>query len=249
MSQMGFGDKWILWIKGFISSSRASIPINGSATRELSLSKGVRQGDPLSPFLFIIAMEGLNVAMRTASQKSLFHGVKIPNDGPSVSHLFYAGDMRFVGDWTSSKFANFAYIVKCFHAASGLKVNFRKSNVFGIGISSNEVSSCARIVGCEATSFPFKYLGILVGANMNLKRNWLLIIEKVQSKLSAWKAKHLSLGGRLTLVKSFLVSLPLFSFRCSWLLSPLLSILKRFANIFFGEGIKEKIKSIRWPER
>lgn len=67
--QMGFGNKWRLWIHDRLKSSRSSIIINGSPTKEFKISKGVRQGDPFSPFLFIIATEGLNVAMEAASEK------------------------------------------------------------------------------------------------------------------------------------------------------------------------------------
>lgn len=69
-------------------------------------------------------------------------------------------------------------------------MNFHKSMVFGIGVSDNKIVSCAHILGYEATSFPFVYLGVLVGSNMSLKRNW--------------KSKTLSFGGRLNLVKSVL---------------------------------------------
>ncbi|XP_042753081.1 secreted RxLR effector protein 78-like [Lactuca sativa] len=97
MVQMGFGSIWLKWVKGCLSSARASVLLNGSATKEFPLSKGVRQGDPLSPFLFIIVMEGLNVAVKSACQKSLFCGIKIPKDGPSISHLFYADEAIFCG--------------------------------------------------------------------------------------------------------------------------------------------------------
>jgi len=104
MGQMGFGEKWRRWIRGCLESSRASVIINGSATKEFPISKGVRQGDPLSPFLFIIAMEGLNIALKTTRQNFLFHGIQIPNGGPTLSHLFYADDALFVGKWESSNF-------------------------------------------------------------------------------------------------------------------------------------------------
>nr|KAJ0213776.1 hypothetical protein LSAT_V11C400197820 [Lactuca sativa] len=204
MSQMGFGDKWIFWIIGCLSSSRASVLINDhSTTKELPITRGIHQGDPLSPFLFIIAMEGLNVAMRLACQNSIFHGVKVPNSDLDISHLFYADDALFVRQWASSNFANLARILRCFHATLGLKVNFHKSMVYGIDVSDLEVG-CAQIFGCEVASLLFKYLGVPVGANMRLKRNWQPIIERVQNRLSSWKAKNLSFGGRLTLVKSVL---------------------------------------------
>lgn len=84
---MGFGYKWRKLIYGCLSSSRASVLVNGAPTREFEISKAVRQGDPLSPFLFIIAMEGINVAMTEAKEKGIFSGINIPNNGPNISHL------------------------------------------------------------------------------------------------------------------------------------------------------------------
>lgn len=108
---MGFGIKWRKWIHGCLSSGRASVIINGSPTKEFKISKGVRQGDPLSPFLFIIAMEGLNISMKTVSDKRLFKGVKIPRTEEKISHLFYADDALFVGDWSCSNMKNLARIL------------------------------------------------------------------------------------------------------------------------------------------
>ncbi|KAI3520556.1 hypothetical protein L1887_10005 [Cichorium endivia] len=204
MEQMGFGTKWRSWIHGCLTSSRTSVIINGSPTDEFQISKGVRQGDPLSPFLFIIAMEGLNVALEAARDKGLFKGVKLPRNGPTLTHLFYADDAIFVGEWDRTNLKNLARILKCFHIASGLKVNFNKSRVFGIGASEAEIANWANIFGCEVGSFPFTYLGVPVGANMNLTKNWKPIVNKFKAKLSKWKSKSLSFGGRLTLISSVL---------------------------------------------
>lgn len=175
--------------------------VNGSHTKEFDISKGVRQGDPLSPFLFIIAMEGLNVALKAAIEKGIFKGIKIPENGPLISHLFYADDALFIGEWSRSNLKNLARILRCFHASSGLKVNFFKFKVFGIGASNVETSNWANILGCKAGSLPFTYLGVPVGENMNLVKNWKPIIDKFHSKLSSWKSKTLSFGGKLTLIK------------------------------------------------
>nr|KAJ0210922.1 hypothetical protein LSAT_V11C400217930 [Lactuca sativa] len=94
--QLGFGSKWRSWIHGCLTSVHTSVIINGSPTKEFEVSKGVRQGDPLSPFLFIIAMEGINVALEAARDKGIFKGIQIPNNGPILSHLFYADDALFV---------------------------------------------------------------------------------------------------------------------------------------------------------
>ncbi|KAI3750395.1 hypothetical protein L2E82_21030 [Cichorium intybus] len=208
--QMGFGNKWCRWINGCLRSSRASVLVNGAPTKEFEITRGVRQGDPLSPFLFIIAMEGLNAALLSAREHDIFNGVKLPNNGPSVSHLFYADDALFIGEWSRSNVKNLARILRCFHAASGLKVNFSKSKVFGVGVSTNELNQYANILGCEVGHMPFKYLGVPVGANMNLKKNWKPVIDRFHSKLSLWKAKTLSFGGRVTLIKAVLGNLPTY---------------------------------------
>lgn len=95
-----------------------------------------------------------------------------------------------------------------FHVSSGLKVNFKKSKVFGIGVDSQEVLSMATPLGCMPTTLHFTYLGVPVGANIKLKKHWKLVVEKFQLRLNTWKSKKLSLGGRLTLTKVVLGSLP-----------------------------------------
>lgn len=82
--------------------------VNGFPTDEFKISKGVIQGDPLSPFLFIIAMEGLNIAMEEARNKGLFKGDIIHNEGPTISHLLYADDALFIVGWTRSNLKNLA---------------------------------------------------------------------------------------------------------------------------------------------
>jgi len=210
MAQMNFGEKWRAWIRVCLESSRASVLINGSPTKEFSMQKGVRQGDPLYHFLFIIAMEGLNLAMKAAISKGVFHGISIPNSSITLSHLFYADDALFVGDWSKGNIVNLARILICFYVVFGLKVNFCKSRVIGVGVPLVEVDRWASPLGCEPSTLPFNYLGVPVGANMNLKKSWKPILDKFNYKLSVWKSKNLSFGGRITLAKVVLGSLPIF---------------------------------------
>lgn len=95
MAHMNFWCKWRSLIQGCLVSDRASIIINGSPTAEVSMTKVVRQEDPLYPFLFIIAMEGINIAMKSATSKGISDGIHIPNTGVCLSHLLYADDVLF----------------------------------------------------------------------------------------------------------------------------------------------------------
>ncbi|XP_071739104.1 uncharacterized mitochondrial protein AtMg01250-like [Rutidosis leptorrhynchoides] len=124
------------------------------------MGRGVRQGDPLSPFLFILAAEGLNILTKAAVDRGLFRGVEIGRDKVVVSHLQYADDTMFLGEWSTTNARNLFKILKCFELSSGLKVNFHKSCLYGVGVDSGDVESLANLMGCQAGKFPFMYLGL-----------------------------------------------------------------------------------------
>jgi hypothetical protein len=83
--QMGFQAKWRLWIRGILSSSRSAVLVNGSPTREFNYERGVKQGDPLSPFIFILAMEALSSFITSVVKSGAIKGISIPNGGPCLS--------------------------------------------------------------------------------------------------------------------------------------------------------------------
>ncbi|XP_021980589.1 uncharacterized protein LOC110876737 [Helianthus annuus] len=205
---MGFPALWRKWISGILSSSRSSILVNGAPSHEFNIERGVRQGDPLSPLLFILAMEALHVATVTANAQGIFKGCKMPNSGPTISHLLYVDDVLFIGEWTDSNFRNLSRLLRCFNLSSGLKVNFDKSNLFGVGVPTESISEKASILRCKTGVFPFTYLGLPLGANMGLVKNWKPIIDRFEAKLTAWKARTLSFGDRLTLIEAVLVVAP-----------------------------------------
>ncbi|KAJ0895798.1 putative RNA-directed DNA polymerase [Helianthus annuus] len=212
MGQMGFPSKWLDWVMETVTTAKASVLVNGSPTQEFVCHRGLRQGDPLSPFLFVMAMEALTRVVKKAVSTGLIHGIQCTSKGPMLSHFLYADDAIFLGEWSETNVRNINRIMRCFYLASGLKVNLNKSSLFGVGVGAKEVSNMARILRCRTGLFPFKYLGLQVGANMNLVRNWKPVIDTFKSRLSVWKANTLSYGGRLTLVKSVLNALPTYYF-------------------------------------
>ncbi|XP_071715114.1 uncharacterized protein [Rutidosis leptorrhynchoides] len=201
MKCMGFGTRWRKWIFSCLSSTSISIFVNGSPTSEFQPSRGVRQGDPLSPFLFIIASEGLNILAKATLEKGLFKGVEVRNDKVLISHLQYADDTIFMGEWSRANVYNLHNLLKCFELA--LLGKWR------CGVNSDETNSIANILGCQVVCFPFTYLGLCIGSRMKKIKDWEPVVEKIKSRLSIWKMRTMSFGGRLTLIKSVLSSLPL----------------------------------------
>ncbi|MCH80733.1 LINE-1 reverse transcriptase like, partial [Trifolium medium] len=97
LRRFGFCDKWVEWMQACVFAGSMSILVNGSPTREISIQRGLKQGDPLAPFLFLLVVEGLGGVMRKAVELNLFKGFTVGRDGVVVSHLQYADDTVYRG--------------------------------------------------------------------------------------------------------------------------------------------------------
>ena len=131
-----------------------------------------------------------------------------------VSHLKYADDTIFFSERNKRNTINLMCIMKGFEKVSGLKVNLNKSKVYGVGVSRSEVEDMARCMGCSMGELLLTYLGLPIGVCMRRESSWRPVVDKFKKRLTDWKAKAMSFGGRLTLVKSVLGSLPLYYFPC-----------------------------------
>ncbi|GJU81314.1 RNA-directed DNA polymerase, eukaryota [Tanacetum coccineum] len=247
LANFGFGLKWRSWIQGCPNSAMGSILVNGSPTLEFKFSKGLKQGDPLSPFLFILIMESLHISFNIMVNAGLYNGIQI-DESLNLSHLFYADDVIFVGKWNSSNLSTIVNVLKWFYLASGLKINLNKSKFMGIGISHGVVASTAKSIGCSILHTPFNYLGVKVGGIMSRLSSWDDVIAKLSARLSKWKLKSLSIGGRLTLIKSVLSSLPLYYMSSFKVPKGVLSKMESIRRNFFNgvENAKKKMSLIGW---
>ncbi|GKC05605.1 RNA-directed DNA polymerase, eukaryota [Tanacetum coccineum] len=248
LNSFGFGSKWRSWIRGSLISGKASILVNGSPTSEFQFHRGLKQGDPLAPFLFILIMESLHLSFSRAVEAGIFTGIEI-GSSLTISHLFYADDAVFIGEWSHNNLKGIMNILRCFSLLSGLSINVKKSQLLGIGISDSIVSEAAKSLGCSIMKTPFKYLGIPVGGNMSLIKAWDESIVKLKRRLSKWKLKTLSIGGRLTLLKSVLGSTPIYNMSLFKVPKSVLHSMESLRRNFFN-GIQEgdkKIAWVKWP--
>lgn len=134
LARFGFGGRWITWIKECVSTTRLSILVNGSPTDEFCPQKGHRQGDPLSPLLFIIVAKGLNVLLFRALEMEVIKGVSIRVQGIQVSHLQFVDNSILFCQADELEVVNIKRILRCFEIVSRLKINYHKSVVCGVGV-------------------------------------------------------------------------------------------------------------------
>nr|GEZ51553.1 RNA-directed DNA polymerase, eukaryota [Tanacetum cinerariifolium] len=162
LKNFGFGDKWRGWIQNCLKSSRGSVIVNGSPTNEFQFCRGLKQGDPLSSFLFFLIMESLPISVQRVVDANMFRGISI---GTSIqlSHLFYADDAIFMGQLSDSNIETIVHVLECFHRASGLRINLNKSKIMGISVAKSIVEHAATKIGCAILTVPFFYLGSKIG--------------------------------------------------------------------------------------
>nr|GEW81734.1 RNA-directed DNA polymerase, eukaryota [Tanacetum cinerariifolium] len=180
---------------------------------------------------------------------SLFKGIQIQGS-MAISHLFYADDIVFIGEWSDSNLDDIVKIFKCFFLTSGLKINIQNSQVLGVGVPRNIVNHAASLIGCAVMKNPFRCLGVMVGDNMSRKVAWADMVQKLRSRLSKWKVKTLSIGGRLTLLKSVLGASPLYNMSIYKVPKGVLKEMKAIRCNFFNgaDPAKRKITWVSWDK-
>ncbi|XP_071719048.1 uncharacterized protein [Rutidosis leptorrhynchoides] len=246
LNTLGFGRKWRSWIHGCLSSARTSILVNGSPTSEFDIKCGLRQGDPLSPFLFIIIMEGLHLAIVSSIRSNMLQGIKI--DNLAFSHFMFADDVAFISEWCPQDLEHMLLILDNFFLESGLKLNVNKSSLFGVGVTEDQLIGLANRVGCLSGVLPFTFLGFIMGANMKRVAYWSKVIDKYRLRLSSWSAHLLSIGGRMTLIKLVLGSIGIYPFSLFRAPKTVLNSIESIRAKFFwgGDGNTRKMSRIKW---
>ncbi|TYK15315.1 LINE-1 retrotransposable element ORF2 protein [Cucumis melo var. makuwa] len=197
------------WIRGCISNVTYSVLINGRPQGRIKANRGLRQGDPLSPFLFVIAMDYLSRLLSHLEASGAIKGVSL-NNNCNISHILFADDILLFLEDNDFFLNNLRMALFLFEKASGLKINLSKSALVPVNVSLNRAKECASFWDISCHSLPLSYLGVPLGGNPKSNLFWRNVEDKIQKKLNNWKYVQISKGGRLTLIKSTLSSLPIY---------------------------------------
>jgi exonuclease III len=249
LRRMNFPSLWRKWMMECISTPRVSVLVNGSPTDEFCLERGLRQGDPLYPFLFLIAAEGLHVMMNKMVEQDMFASYRVGAHGNvDISHLQFADDTLLVGVKSWGNIRILKSVLMLFESVSGLKVNFHKSMLYGVNVADSWLHEAASVLHCKHGRLPFLYLGLPIGGDPRKLVFWYPLVDRIKRRLSDWKSRNLSMGGRLILLKSVLSSIPVYFLSFFKAPSGIISILESLFNAFFWGGCEDfrKITWIKW---
>ncbi|VVA40999.1 PREDICTED: reverse mRNAase, partial [Prunus dulcis] len=225
--------------------------LNGELTDSFSPQCGIRQGDPLSPYIFVLCMEKLSHLIQQKIHDRAWKSVQICQGGPHISHLFFADDLILFGEATIDQAWLMKQCLDDFCQLSGQCVSFEKSMIcVSPNTCSDLANSIATISGSPLTASLGKYLGVPLIHTRVSKQTYQEVIAKAQKRLASWKSHTLSMAGRITLLQSVTAAIPIYTMQTAKLPMSVCDKLDQLnRNFLWGHTSNtSKIHLVNWEQ-
>lgn len=210
MEARGFSSTWRSWVSRILTTGKTDVLLNGVPSRWINCKRGLRQGDPISPYLFILVADVLHKLVRRAAaygdaelQHPLVPGMPCPI-------LQYADDTLILIKGGVDVVSALKTVLDDFSHATGLTINYHKSTFVPLHIDPDAAVHMANTLGCQISEFPQTYLGLPLSPLRLRVRDFQPLIAKFDKFLFGWKARLLSTRGRLVLVNVVLSNLAVY---------------------------------------
>ena len=248
MVKIGFSDHWVKLLMLCVKTVSYSILVNGEPKGMITPTRGIRQGDPLSPFLFLLCTEGLHGLITQATTQGDIKGYSLCRNGPRLTHPLFADDSLLFCRATTRECQKILDILEVYGSCSGQQINRNKTIFFSKATSEDTRNRIKIALGVPKITQYEKYLGLpsLVGRNKKASFNY--IKERVWKKIQGWKEKVLSQAGREILIKAVVQAIPTYTMSCFKLpLGLCLKIEILIRRFWWGQnGERRKIHWVKW---
>jgi hypothetical protein len=232
-----------------ITSMETNVKWNGARAEYFRPQRGIRQGDPISPYLFVLCMDKLSHLIMHAVNVGDWRGIKAGRNGPMVSHLMFADDLLLFGEASEKQMKCVMDILNKFCSLSGQEVSHEKTSIlFSKNVNRGLKDRLLHLSGFRETYDLGKYLGVPLIGRAPKRADYQYLIDQVSNKLSIWKARQLSFAGRVTLAKSVLEAVPIYPMMTSKIPKSCLDDIQKIQRQFiWGETENvRKFHAVRW---
>ncbi|KAL6185364.1 hypothetical protein ACLB2K_041498 [Fragaria x ananassa] len=251
LGKLGFGDTFVRWIMHCITTVSYSFLVNGEPCGKLIPTRGLRQGDAISPYLFLLCAEVLSRMIKQAETNGEIQGVKVCTDAPSISHLFFADDSFIFSRAEERDMLCMKDIFVTYETMSGQQINYEKSSVsFSRNVPLWKQHDLAAVLGVQRVEKHEKYLGLPIELSYSKDEAFRYLIDRVRKRTQGWRDKTLSGAGKEVLLKAVIQSIPTYVMSCFELPRHLCNEMHQLmARFWWGEfGDERKIHWIAWDK-
>jgi hypothetical protein len=250
LSKFGFSNCFIDLIRCCIEENPTSVIINGASSDFFYPSRGLRQGDPISPYIFILVEELLCRALINLQSQKDFIPYKANSRFWKISYLLYADDTILFLNGRNSSISKAIDILNSYQKFTGQRINYGKSKFYVSNrTSAGRIQQIKDQLGCDRGSWPFIYLGAPIYKGRPKICYYNHTVDAVRRKLDGWKGKLLSKAGRLILIKHVLASMPIHCLSSQSIPVGVLSKIDRImANFLWAGSDQYHLHWISWNE-
>ena len=228
LEAIGIPQQMIHWIRICISSAHYSVNLNGELHGFFKASRGIRQGDPLSPYLFVLAMEGLEGLIKQATNHAAFK-YHWRCAATKLTHICFADDLMLYCHADNDSVNVLKSCLDTLSTVSGLTINQTKSSVFLSGVDRDTQIGICNQLGVQQGELPVRYLGVPLISTRLKHADCIPLLDRLTSRIKLWTSSSLTYAGRLQLIKSVLFSIQVYW--SSMFIIPC-SIIKKLESIF-----------------
>ena len=215
LEHFGFSESMIKLIMSFVSTTTTALLFNGSKLESFQPSRGIRQGDLMSPYLFLLCMEFLGAQITSMCEDRRWDKVRASRSGLSFSYVFFVDDLMLFAKANRKNCEAIIEVLDNFYNLVGQKVNLTKLKIlFSTTVSCRTRRGICRRLEIAATTNLGKYLGFPIIHRRRMGNAYNFVVNKIQSKLAGWRSKLLSKPSRLVLVKSVAVHVAKYYMQC-----------------------------------
>ncbi|XP_060969549.1 uncharacterized protein LOC133036814 [Cannabis sativa] len=250
LQKFQFPHRFIHLIFACISTATFQFNLNDKVVGNVNPTRGIRQGDPLSPYLFLLCAEGFSSLLHQQERNNAIVGFKVARRAPPISHLLFANDSFLFCKASISSCNTIKEVLHLYERATGQKVNFQKSSLyFSPNVELRDQTLISDFMSIPVRSSFEKYLGLPQHIGRTKKQLFHYLHNKVWGHLHNWKNKVFSKGGKETLLKFVIQAIPTYSMACFRLPAATCHSLESImANFWWGvnENNRPKTHCICW---
>ncbi|KAH1073741.1 hypothetical protein J1N35_026069 [Gossypium stocksii] len=241
MSRLRFHQDWIILIMRCVCSVTYAVGMNENISEAFTPSRGLRQGDPLSPYLFLICAEGLSTLLNEAKANGTLRGASIGQNKFAITHLFFADGCIIFGDASVEGVNIVRNILMEYKLASGKQINLDKSLIyFGASVGAEDRDLIVNILEVRMALNPEKYLGLPMMVGRKKKWAFANLMERFRKRIEGWSYRYLSMGRKEVFIKSVLQAIPVYVMQCFVLPKSVCNKMERILN--FGGLMAKQLK-------